>query len=160
MVPINRHIRTDYQSFTFADITFCIGIDGNIYVRDKESSISVIYDSESEKPHFEPLYERIPDAHIVFPNYLFPYKTFGCKINCNKTAVFSYAGSKKEIQYFRWDFGDGTEINNETSPTHIYKEDGKYTVILTLKFSDGMSQILEKEITIKTLSEKPKIICE
>ena len=137
-----------------------IGIDGNIYVRDKESSISVIYDSESEKPHFESLYENISDSHIVFPNYLFPYETFYCAINCDKTAVFSYTDSKKEIQSILWNFGDGTEKSSETTPTHIYNESGKYTVKLRIEFADGQTKMLEREIVIKSLPEKPQIFCE
>jgi PKD repeat protein len=91
---------------------------------------------------------------------LFPYETFNCAINCDKTAVFSYTDSKKEIQSILWNFGDGTEKSAATSPIHFYKECGKYTVTLTINFSDGQTKTLEREIVINSQPEIPKIICE
>ena len=91
---------------------------------------------------------------------MFPYETFYCAINCDKTAVFSYTDSKKEIQSILWNFGDGTEKSSETTPTHIYNESGKYTVKLRIEFADGQTKMLEREIVIKSLPEKPQIFCE
>ena len=74
--------------------------------------------------------------------------------------MFSYTDFKKEIQSVFWNFGDGTEKSSETTPTHIYNESGKYTVKLRIEFADGQTKMLEREIVIKSLPEKPKIICE
>ncbi len=42
----------------------------------------------------------------------------------------SYAAT---INSWEWDFGDGTPNATEPAPTHLYKEPGKYTVIMTVK---------------------------
>ena len=36
-----------------------------------------------------------------------------------------------------WDFGDGTNAANSLTPTHIYADDGEYTVSLSMIDSDG-----------------------
>ncbi len=38
---------------------------------------------------------------------------------------------------YEWDFGDGSPVSNETDPTHIYTDEGSYTVTLTVSDSQG-----------------------
>lgn len=49
---------------------------------------------------------------------------------------------------FRWDFGDGSEINNEANPTYVYNEAGTYPVTLTVVGEGGC----ESSITSTTVT--------
>lgn len=46
-----------------------------------------------------------------------------------------------------WDFGDGT-ASEAFSPTHKYRNSGKYTVTLTVSLNSGKSSVYEKEIAV------------
>jgi len=46
-----------------------------------------------------------------------------------------------------WDFGDGN-TSNEENPSHMYADDGNYTVVLTVEDDDGASDTTQKIITI------------
>ncbi|GEP96866.1 PKD domain-containing protein [Chitinophaga cymbidii] len=38
---------------------------------------------------------------------------------------------------FTWDFGDGSPVSTEESPTHLYPANGRYNVVLTAKSTTG-----------------------
>lgn len=40
-----------------------------------------------------------------------------------------------------WDFGDGSPLDTTQNPTHIYTNDGYYSVVLTVTNSDGTDEI-------------------
>ncbi len=42
---------------------------------------------------------------------------------------------------YSWDFGDGSPAEGGTSPTHVYEDDGVYTVTLTVTDEDGGSVV-------------------
>jgi gliding motility-associated-like protein len=44
-----------------------------------------------------------------------------------------------------WDFGDGTDINNEENPVHVFSESGSYPVTLTVLGAGGCSNTITKE---------------
>lgn len=64
----------------------------------------------------------------------FTYTTTGD----HRTAVFTNTSTDAELGY-EWDFGDGSTISTETSPTHVYAENGEYTATLTALSSCGNS---------------------
>jgi len=45
--------------------------------------------------------------------------------------------SQGDIKYQLWDFGDGSTISVDQSPTHTYTKRGTFTVTLTVVFTDG-----------------------
>lgn len=49
---------------------------------------------------------------------------------CHGYAVRFYNNSRNATTY-QWNFGDGSPISTETSPTHLYPAPGTYTVVLT-----------------------------
>ncbi len=55
-----------------------------------------------------------------------------------------------------WDFGDG-ESSTEKNPSHIYAEGGNYTVKLTAKNLDGVSNESSKEVVILNKPTKLKM---
>lgn len=72
----------------------------------------------------------------------FPYE--------GETVTFDASASSGDIVTYEWDFGDETASVKETDPitTHVYMEDGNYTV--TLKVTDrlGFSDSTSKLITV------------
>lgn len=53
---------------------------------------------------------------------------------------------------YSWDFGDGSGKKAGTSPTHVYKQDGEYTITLTVK--DSLNRVSEYSQTVSV--EKAK----
>ncbi|WP_189362799.1 malectin domain-containing carbohydrate-binding protein, partial [Algibacter mikhailovii] len=55
------------------------------------------------------------------------------------TISFNSIGSSddKGITAYAWDFGDGTSVSNEASPSHIFTAAGNYTVTLTVSDVEG-----------------------
>jgi gliding motility-associated-like protein len=56
-------------------------------------------------------------------------------VSTRTPATFIYNGSGGTT--FLWDFGDGSEVNQENSPTHLYGVDGFYTASLTTTDANG-----------------------
>ncbi len=47
---------------------------------------------------------------------------------------------------YKWDFGDGSEISTEASPTHTYTKPGSYTAVIRIVDADGLLGWDEVEI--------------
>ena len=47
-----------------------------------------------------------------------------------------------------WDFGDG-EVSTDASPSHVYRDNGTYTVRLTVTDDDGATAFVEKTVTVQ-----------
>lgn len=61
----------------------------------------------------------------------------------NNTNTFGAPGTA-----YAWDFGDGSQITTDVSPTHVYPNPGTYTVILTAHGPNGNTCILSTGQTI------------
>lgn len=68
------------------------------------------------------------------------------------TISFNGATSKDDGTYsitnYDWDWGDGTAGGTGATPTHVYTQQGVYTVRLTVTDSNAATDYIEKEITI------------
>jgi gliding motility-associated-like protein len=82
-------------------------------------------------------------------------------VKVNKTPVVDYLSSDTEgcqgleVSFleqsvdgiaYRWDFGDGTVINNEQNPTHTFLEAGSFPVTLTVFGEGGCESSLSKDV--------------
>ncbi|MBE9064736.1 PKD domain-containing protein [cf. Phormidesmis sp. LEGE 11477] len=56
----------------------------------------------------------------------------------------------------RWDFGDGTVVENKVAPRHIYRQAGKYTV--SLEIIDERGNTSANRIPVEVVSAVPKIL--
>jgi PKD repeat protein len=79
-------------------------------------------------------------------------------VETNPTSQFNFTLSDFEVDFenisdngtnYNWDFGDGN-ISNEINPTHVYTENGEYTVTLVTTNSCGASS-LQKLIQIMVI---------
>lgn len=64
-------------------------------------------------------------APIITAISIEPLACIGAEVSFGVTANVPLAG-------ITWDFGDGTPINSDSNPTHIYQQTGAYIVIVTI----------------------------
>jgi PKD repeat protein len=69
----------------------------------------------------------------------------------NLTQVFRFVNNSADASYYLWDFGDGTTSADEDA-THIYGEEGTYTVTLYAWTENGCPDTLVKEGLIKVIA--------
>jgi PKD repeat protein len=70
----------------------------------------------------------------------------------NEVQFFNYSNDPAGmgIQALNWDFGDGTTVNNNFSPTHRYAADGSYQVTLTVSTPDNRTASTSQVIQVRT----------
>ncbi len=51
--------------------------------------------------------------------------------------VGTFTDPGTDIHIFRWDFGDGTVVTDTLTPSHIYSQDGTFSVTFTVTDDDG-----------------------
>lgn len=135
-----------------------IGIDGNIYIKNTEK-LYAVYDSESDNPQLELLYDgnNIADFCVRFPNYLYPFELFAAETDCNKNVDFTFQDKKNEIKAYEWNFGDGN-TSEEKSPKHLYQEAGVYKVSLKVTLNNGYKKTIpSRKIAISKGPKAPNI---
>ena len=60
----------------------------------------------------------------------------------------SVVGGGDVINQWDWDFGDGSPIDNNQNPSHLYNPSGAYNVTLTVTSSSGCTDDTTQQITI------------
>lgn len=80
----------------------------------------------------------------------FPQAEFTFDAQMNELTFSNETQFGIDIPSYSWDFGDG-ETSNDISPTHIYQNDGTYTIELTATNSCGSSTYTQT-VTIMTLA--------
>ncbi|MBW6490355.1 MAG: PKD domain-containing protein [Lentimicrobium sp.] len=65
-----------------------------------------------------------------------------------KVTFTSFANSIKGSPGILWDFGDGTTLESEKNPVHIYQAEGLYEVTLTATASNGAKDVYKVKIPI------------
>ncbi len=64
---------------------------------------------------------------------------------------YSYDPTNIGIQYYGWNFGDGTSMTStDCCPIHRYTKDGTYTVKLTVTTFDGRAASTSQVVAVKT----------
>lgn len=63
--------------------------------------------------------------------------------------------TNSEIDYWKWEFGDGTTVTDKPNPTHTFKEPGEYTVKLTVQDKDYSQDSTEMKITVLDNGDYP-----
>lgn len=68
--------------------------------------------------------------------------------NCKKIRFINLTAPTTTNAHFIWKFGDGTS-SNEYSPTHIYANEGVYTVCLIVETSNGCRKEVCKQVEVR-----------
>ncbi|MBQ3718191.1 MAG: PKD domain-containing protein [Methanomicrobium sp.] len=63
--------------------------------------------------------------------------------------------TNSEIDYWKWEFGDGTTVTDKPNPTHTFKEPGEYTVKLTVQDKDNSQDSTEMKIKVLDNGDYP-----
>ncbi|WP_051652339.1 collagenase [Clostridium algidicarnis] len=74
-----------------------------------------------------------------------------------KAISFSSEGSKTEngnIVKYEWNFGDN-ETSNQKDPTHVYRNEGEYTVTLKIVDAMGMEAVNTAKVSVKKSPNNP-----
>ena len=64
------------------------------------------------------------------------------------SVTFDPSDSTGAIVSYFWDFGDGV-VNSERKPTHVFSDPGTYTVVLTIKNKDNITDDFTTQINVE-----------
>lgn len=64
----------------------------------------------------------------------------------------SGAGYTGSVSYV-WNFGDGSPVSNDVSPTHTYALSGVFTVTLTATNDEGCSHVIQRPVIVSALPQ-------
>ena len=68
--------------------------------------------------------------------------------NTHLVHFYDYSAPQGNIVSWHWDFGDGSPISTTQNPTHLYAENGTYTVCLTIETNIGCTSTVCHEVTV------------
>ena len=100
----------------------------------------------------------IHEPEPELPIASFTYSPLGPQVN--DTITFDSSGcsdSDGTIVSYSWDFGDGTTSTSH-NPTHIYAQEGSYTVTLTITDNDGLKDSITMSLGEILIPEFPSWI--
>ncbi|MBI4646607.1 MAG: PKD domain-containing protein [Bacteroidia bacterium] len=84
-----------------------------------------------------------------------PVADFYRNVNCDEPYTGSYHGLLIDADYFIWDLGDGTMVNNAPSPVHQYTTTGDYMVMLYAEnYGTGCNYLTEKTIPFRAIKSE------
>lgn len=124
----NMEIDLDYLR-SFPDVVFGIGIGIS------SSMIEV-----------NPLYNTT--IIVINTKILNPVANFSANIDANNKLKVTFLNTSTYTMKNSWNFGDGTTVSTETSPSHTYANAGDYTVVLTATGVTGATTTKSVTVTI------------
>lgn len=79
---------------------------------------------------------------------LLPVPNFTSVVQTDNAKQINFTNTSTKCVSYTWNFGDGSAVSTETSPSHIYIVAGTYTVVLTGKGDSGASASKSASITV------------
>jgi len=123
-------------------VSCCYSLPGNytimLEVIDDDGAISIA-------SHNISIIQLTPLLNLPIPSINASYGHY-----TNKTVNFSGEGSYDldgNIANYTWNFGDGTTAYTK-NVSHVYEQSGNYTVILTVKDNDNLTNLTTMQVTI------------
>lgn len=80
---------------------------------------------------------------------LLPVTNFTFLAQTGNTKLINFTNTSTKCVSYSWNFGDGSAVSTETSPSHTYTAAGTYTVVLTGKGDTGV--IATKSIIVTAI---------
>ncbi len=93
-------------------------------------------------------YSRLVVVEDTKPKVCFNYTG---AVEGQPTHFYANITSYDGVVYIHWDFGDGNG-SDERNPTHVYRENGVYTVTVVVKEADGDEANCTKQVYVKDTS--------
>ena len=140
----NSLINANSWSWDFGDgNTSNIQNPSNVYTEEGRYTVSLT--ASDGKFTMTKTKENFINVAIIPPSADFQYQ-----ISDADFREVSFINNSQNAVSYSWDFGDG-QTSTESSPTHIYAEEGEYQVVLTATNNFGMSVNHSKTIVIKDI---------
>ena len=77
-----------------------------------------------------------------------PSAAFSFEVDEEDPLTIHFENQSQNVTQYSWDFGDGSEISSEASPSHTYAKTGIYTVTLTATGAGGTAET-SMEVEVK-----------
>lgn len=116
-----------------------------------EDVANVVYNDYGYHPvtftiNYETCQESITDSVFVFAEPTIGFE-ISDELKCAPyTAFFNDTSFASTTIFYKWDFGDGTELSNQSDPVHLYANPGTYDVSLTIWTTSGCIDTLTLSI--------------
>jgi PKD repeat protein len=68
---------------------------------------------------------------VINTKMMIPAAAFSYTVDANNAKSFKFNNTSAYATSYIWDYGDGSPVSNDVSPTHIYSNTAQYTVTLT-----------------------------
>ena len=93
---------------------------------------------------------------VIYP----PEVVAGSDATVNEGETLAFTGNVTDINpdethTYTWDFGDGATAEGTLTPTHVYADDGEYTVTLTVSDSGGFTN--EDTLKVTVVNRPPTV---
>ena len=91
-----------------------------------------------------------------------PVALFLSEIKSDRTVIFTNKSEDPDGDSltYSWDFGDNTPVSTETSPSHQYAADGKYTVNLTVSDDHNHTVSYSRELDVHSIVTNHKPVAD
>ena len=125
-------VNLDFLRENFPNAIFALGIEISSAQREKNPSLSTT-------------------AVIIYTKIVKPTASFTNSIDAADKRKVNFVNTSLMSSDYQWNFGDGSEVSNAASPSHVYSAAGTYTVTLTAIGITGNEDksVLSKIITIE-----------
>lgn len=122
--------------------TWDFGSDAIPLTATNEDVTNVVFSAYGYQPvtftvNYESCEESFTDSVFVYAKPTIGFE-ISDELKCAPyTALFTDTSFASTDIFYKWNFGDATELSNESDPVHVYVNPGTYDVVLTIWTTSG-----------------------